>query len=340
MAHGPALTASGRRSWRPAAPIAILLAAGGLAGCSSESVTPGNSHVVVYAAVGAGAANPGDTVAVVGNANGKVGRPVTVGTLPSALALVPGAADLLVTVKAQNELVEVATATGKVVGRVGVGLQPDAVAVTPDGTTALVANFGDNTVTEIHLPALTVGRTVHVGGQPVSIALTPDGHQALVANYRDGTLTPLTLPSLASGVPVPVGAGPVAVAVTSANEALVADFQTSSLTQVALPSLVPQPSIPLGANPTGIATGPGGSVAWISAGYGITPITLIGHAVGKAIPLGIPAGCIVVTRHGQAWVCSGNGGLVQVDVTSGRVLRTVAVGGIPAAAIVADTVGT
>ena len=340
MTRGPAMTVSVRKSWRLAVPVVCALAAVGLAGCSPDSVTPGNSHVVVYAAVGASAANPGDTVAVVANENGKTGRPVTVGTLPSALALVPGAATLLVTVKAQNELVEVATATGKVVGRIGVGLEPDAVAVTPDGTTALVANFGDNTVTEVHLATRTVGRTVHVGGQPVSIAITPDGRRALVANYQDGTLTPLTVSSLAAGPPIPVGAGPVAVTVTSATEALVADFQTSSITPVALPSLVLLPPIPLGANPTGIESGPAGTVAWISAGYGITPITFPGHAVGKAIPLGIPAGCIVVNRHGQAWVCSGNGGLVQVDLSAGRVLRTVAVGGIPSAAVVADTFGS
>ena len=334
------MTHSRRRSWLLAAPVAVALSAVSLAGCSSESVTPDNSHVVVYAAVGANAANPGDTVAVVANVNGKVGRPVMVGTLPSALALVPGSADLLVTVKAQNELVEVATASGKVVGRVGVGLEPDAVAVTPDGTTALVANFGANSVTEVHLPALTVGRTVHVGSQPVSIAITPDGRLALVANYQDGTLTPVTLHSLTLGAPIPVGAGPVAVSVLSATEALVADFPTSSLTPVALPSLVPLPSIPLGANPTGIASGPAGSVAWVSAGYGITPVTAGGGSVGRAIPLGAPAACIVVTRYGQAWVCSGNGALIQVILASGRILRTVAVGGIPAAAVVADTVGS
>ena len=334
------MTAVPRRSLRLAATAVVALAAAGLAGCSSESVTPGNSHVVAYAAVGSNATNPGDTVAVVANVSGKVGRPVTVGTLPSALALVPGASDLLVTIKAQNELVDVATATGKVVGRVGVGLEPDAVVVTPDGKTALVANFGDNTVTEVHLPRLSVGRTVHVGGQPVSIALTPDGHQALIANYEDGTLTPVTLPSLTSGAPIPVGAGPVAVSVLSAAEALVADFQTSNLTPVALPSLVPLHSIPLGANPTGVASGPGGAVAWVSAGYGITPVSAVGGLVGKAIPLGGPAECIAVTRHGQAWVCSGNGVMVQVDLSSGRVLRRVAVGGIPADAVVTDTINS
>ena len=329
------MTAIRRRTRWLAAPAVIALVAGGLAGCSTESVTPASAGTVVYAAVGATAANPGDSVAVVADATGKTGTPVTVGTLPSGLALLPDGKNLLVTVKAQDELVEVDTGSGKVVKRVGVGLEPDAVAVTPDGSMALVTNFGDNSVSVYRLPGLTAGPTIHVGGQPVALAITPDGHQALVANYQDGTLTPIALPSLVAGVPVPVGAGPVAVSVPSATEALVADFQTSSLTPVNLPALTPQPPIALGANPTGIEQGPVGSVTWVSAGFGVTPVTLAGGIVGQAIPLRTPAQCIAVTHGDQAWVCSGNKELIQVNLASGKVLRTVALDGIPAAAIVA-----
>ena len=330
------MTAIRRHAPWLAAPAAVALVASLLAGCSTESVTPASSGAVVYAAVGVTAANPGDSVAIVANGTGKLGTPVTVGTLPSGLALLPDGKDLLVTVKAQDELVEVDTGSGKVIKRVGVGLEPSAVAVTPDGSTALVANFGDNTVSVVHLPGLTAGPIVHVGNQPVAVAITPDGHQALVANYQDGTLTPIALPTLVPGAPVPVGAGPVAVSVPSATEALVADFQTSSLTPVSLPALAPQPPIALGANPTGIEQGPVGSVTWVSAGFGITPVTLAGGVVGQAISVGAPAQCIAVTHSGKAWVCSGNKALIQVNLVSGKVLRTVTLGGIPAAAVVAD----
>jgi DNA-binding beta-propeller fold protein YncE len=329
-----------RRVLRWTALVVAPLAAAGLSGCSSESVTPANSHVVVYAAIGATTPNPGTTVAAVSSASGALGTPITVGTLPSALALLPGAKDLLVTVRAQDQLVEVDTESGDVTRRVGVGLEPDAVAVTPDGSTALVANFGDDTVTEVHLPELIAGPTIHVGRRPVAIALTPDGHEALVLNYQDGTLTPVTLPSSAVGAPVPVGTGPVAVSVPSASEALVADFQTNSLTPVSLPSLTPQASIPLGADPTGIGIAPGSSVAWVSAGFGLTPVSLVGGLVGRTIALGVPAQCIAVTNYGQAWVCSGNGALVDVDLRSDKVTRTVELDGIPAAVAIADVVGS
>ena len=329
-----------RGGLRWTASVVIALAAAGLSGCSNESVTPANSHVVVYAAMGATTPNPGTTVAAVNSATGALGTPITVGTLPSALALLPDAKHLLVTVKAQDELVEVDTASGDVTRRVGVGLEPDAVAVTPDGGTALVANFGDDTVTEVRLPDLVAGPIIHVGRQPVAIALTPDGHEALVVNYQDGTLTPVALPASTVGAPVPVGSGPVAVSVPSASEALVADFQTNSLTPVSLPSLTPQASIPLGADPTGIGIAPGSSVAWVSAGFGLTPVSVVGGLVGKAIPLGVPAQCIAVTTHGQAWVCSGNGALVEVDLGSDKVTRTVALDGIPAAVAIADVIGS
>ena len=328
-----------RRTWRLAAPVAFALVATGLAGCATETVTPQSSSAVAYAAVGATAANPGNSVAVVQTATGALGRPVAVGTLPSGLALVPGAQDLLVTVKAQNELAEVATSTGRVVKRIGVGLEPDAVTVTPDGRTALVANFGDDTVTVVHLPDLTSGPTIAVGRQPVAIAVTPDGHQALVVDFQDGTLTPVAIPAYVAGSPVPVGAGPVAVFVTSRIRALVADFQTSGLTPVVLPTLTPQPSIPLGANPTDIDGLVGAGVTWVSAGFGLTPVSSVGGVVGKAIPIGVPAQCLAVTRDAKAWVCGGDGTLVEVDLATGRMLRTVVLGGIPAAAVVAGGAG-
>ena len=326
----------GRARWM-AAPVAVLVATL-LTGCTTESVTPASSTTVVYAAIGATAPNPGDTVAVVQSSTGKLGRPVTVGTLPSAVALVRGAKYLLVTVRAQNELVEVDTGSGKVVHRIEVGLEPDAVAVTPDGSTALVANFGDNTVTEVHVSGFTVGRTIPVGRQPVAVAITPDGRQALVANFQDGTLTPLALPSLTAGPSVPAGAGPVAISVPSTTRALVADFQTSSVTPVSLPSLTPQAAIALGANPTGIDAVTGATTAWVSAGFGITPVSLLDGAVGKAVPLGVAAQCITVSPTAQAWVCSGNSALVEVDLMTGKVLRTVHLSGIPAAAVVAFSV--
>jgi len=123
----------------------------------------------------------------------------------------------------------------------------------------------------------------------------------------------------------------------SGTEALVADFQTSSVTPVTLPALTPRTPIPLGANPTGIDSSPGSPVAWVSAGFGVTPLSLPGGTVGTPIPLGVASQCIAVTRDDRAWVCSGSGALVEVDLTSGKTVRTVGLDGIPAAVVVSGT---
>ena len=230
---------------------------------------------------------------------------------------------------------EVATATGKVVKRVGGRARAGRRRRDAGRSTALVANFGDDTVTEIHLPSLVVGPTVRVGRQPVAVAVTPDGQQALVVDFQDGTVTPVALPSLSAGAAVPVGPEPVAVFMPpSGTEALVADFPTSSLTRWPCPRSTSGPAIPLGANPTGIAAAPGGHQAWVSAGVGLTPVSLDG---GRSVPpsrsgcrpsawpstRGTPSGCAAATAH---WSRSTS--------ATGKVTRTVALDGIPAAVVV------
>ena len=342
----PTLTRRARHATTPArhrrtslrtvlvAPLALGVTAAGLAGCTKESVTPAQAPVA-YVALGATVPNPGSTVAVINTATGALGKPIAVGTLPSAVALLPGGKDLLVTVKADDQLVEVSTSTGKVVRRVGVGLEPDAVAVTPDGATALVANFGDGTVTAVRLDTFSVTATVPVGRQPVAVAVTPDGTRALVANYQDGTLTPIALPALTAGAPVAVGSEPTAVFISSNGAtALVAGFQTSSITPVALPGLSVGASVALGANPTGIAAAPGSPIAWVSAGDGITPVVIATRQVGKPIAIGSPAQCIAIAPGGHPWVCNGDGALVEIDPTASAAIRTVNVPGFPSAVVI------
>jgi DNA-binding beta-propeller fold protein YncE len=323
-----------RRGNRGAAvlvPLVLGLAVFGLAACTTETVTPAVA-AAAYVALGSGVANPGSTVDIVDTATGNLGRPITVGTLPSAVALLPGAKDLLVTVKAQDQLVEVSTSSGKVVKRIGVGLEPDAVAVTPDGALAFVADFGDNTVTSVHLGPFTVGATVTVGRQPVAIAVTPDGTRALVANYEDGTVTPISLPGLTAGAPIPVGPEPSAVFIASdGTTALVAGFETSSVIAIALPSLAAGRTVPVGANPTGIAAAAGSPVAWVSAGDGITPVAIATLQVGNPISIGTPSECLAIAPGGDPWVCNGDGALVEVNPATATPVRTVNLHGLPAA---------
>ena len=160
----------------------------------SAAATP--TTPTAYVATGASVANPGDTVAVVDTVTSRVQKPITTGTLPSALAVTPDGKDVLVANKGVDTVSEIDVATGTVVRQATVGVEPDAVAVTPNGTLALVANFDDNTVTPLSLPSLRAGRPIAVGRQPVAIAVSPSGTLALVSDYEDGTVTPISLPGM------------------------------------------------------------------------------------------------------------------------------------------------
>jgi len=330
--------------------IGVTVLALGLDACGTSPVAvPSRSGEVAYVANGAGLAVPGNSVAAVDIATGKVLPPVTTGTrasttasLPSALAATPDGRRLLVADKGVDVLGVIDTATGKEVDRVPVGLEPDAVAVAPDGSVALVANLLSGTVTPVSLPALRAGAPIEVGKEPVAIAIDPAGTLALVVNFGAGTVTPISLPSLHAGAPVPVGLEPDAVAVTpDGSTALVADLQTGTVVPVALPSLGVGAPIAVDGDPTGIAVAPpagsGGSAgpagtAYVSGGDAVTPIVLPGLLAGTPLSVGVGAEAIALgPGNVHAWVCGNDGTLIELDLANGAVLRRVAIGGQPVA---------
>jgi DNA-binding beta-propeller fold protein YncE len=129
-----------------------------------------------------------------------------------------------------------------------------------------------------------------------------------------------------------VGPEPSAVFIDSeGTTALVAEFETSSVTTIALPSLVAGRTVPIGANPTGIAAAPGSPIAWVSAGDGVTPLDIATLQVGNHISIGTPSECLAIAPGGHPWVCNGDGALVEVNPTSASPVRTVNLGGYPAA---------
>ncbi len=315
----------------------------GAAGCSTGSGAASEATPTAYVVTGANVANPLDTVAVADLASARAQQPLTVGTLPAAVAVTPDGQHALIAVKGEDELVEVDVASGKVTGSATVGLEPDAVAVTPDGSLALVANLQDDTVTPVDLPSLRTGHPVPVGREPTSVAVSPDGRLAVVTNFGDGTVTPITLPSLAGEPPIPAGQEPIAALVAdrgspgaSEGTVLVADFETDSLTPIPLNTRVPGPPVALGVNPTGIAGWPGAPDVYVSGGDAVVPVELAGLRAGAPVELTSAAEGLALSAGGRsAWVCAASGDLVHVDLTTGKVVGSVSVGGQPSAVAIA-----
>ncbi len=127
-----------------------------------------------------------------------IGSPITLGRLPSAIALTPNGETALVTNEGSNNL-SIIDVTRRVVAGppIAVGLAPSAVAVTPDGARAFVANHEENTLTVIDILQQNVLETITLTSNdiPLEVAVTPQGDRvfAPIANDTYVAAIPLGL---------------------------------------------------------------------------------------------------------------------------------------------------
>lgn len=264
---------------------------------------------------------------------------------PAAMASVPGTSDLVVVGAGDDQLVELNGGTGAVLRRVTVGLRPDAVAITPGGRTAVVADGGDGRLSVVDLATGRVVATRAVGALPAAVAVT--AHRALVVDERQGVAVPVTMPGLQVGTAVAVGTEPDAVAVAPGGAtALVAALGSDSLTPVSLRTGRAGTPVAVGVPATGVATtrrpppgttaatDPAGT-AWVTGSDVLVPVDLTTMAAGPSVRVGHPAEGVALTNGGtRAWVAGTDGTVTELDLQTGRVLRTLRVGGRPSAVLV------
>lgn len=289
-------------------------------------------------------AQPGSTIARVDLAAATVDPPLrTTVSEPAAVDAVPGTGLLAVVGTGDDQLVEIDAASGAVVHRVTVGLEPDAMAVTPDGT-ALVADGGSARLTAVDLRTGRVERTLHVGQVPDAVAVNPSGTRAVVVDEAQGAAVPILMAGLTTGFPIAVGSEPDAVAVAPDGvTALVADLGGDSVTPLDLQTGAVGTPVAVGVPPTGVAvtsrpapgtdraTDPAGT-AWVSGGGSLVPIDLSTMTAGSPLSVGRPAEAVALTDGGtRAWVADQDAAVTELDLTTGRVLHTVSVGGRPTA---------
>jgi YVTN family beta-propeller protein len=277
----------------------------------------------------------------------RLGRAVSVGSLPSALAATPDGRLLLVTDQGNDQLAVVDTATDAVIAHIPTGVEPDAVAVSPDGRIALVANVDDNTVTPVDLVTLRAGRPITVGARPDAVAIGgPGGRTALVADLEGDTVTPVDLSTMTAGAPIAVGLEPDAVALSpDGATALVANLGSGTVTPISMATLHPGPSVPVGPGPTSVAvagTGPSGTpTAWVASGTNLVPVNLPVLAsagsspVGRPVAVGHLAEAVAVNSSGtRAWVAGQDATVTAVNLSTAVVSRSLFVGGRPEAIVI------
>ncbi|MGO9343452.1 MAG: YncE family protein [Acidimicrobiales bacterium] len=287
---------------------------------------------------------PGATITPVNLDDARVDPGITTGTLPDAVAASPDGRLILVADEGEDELTVLDASDGDVKATIPTGVEPDGVAVSPDGGIAVVANSDDGTVTPVNLRTMHADPPVHVGSQPDAVGIGgPDGRTALVANLGDGTVTPVDLDTMTAGNPIRVGTEPDAIAVSSdGDSALVADFGSDEVTYVNLVTLQASASVNVGVAPTGIAAQTAGAgeaaagEAWVSGGTSLVGVSFDARpVVGRRIPIGHLAEAVAVAESGTtAWVADNDPYVTGVDLVSGRVLRSVRVGGRPSAIVI------
>jgi YVTN family beta-propeller protein len=317
-----------------------------IAGLASRAQAGAEAYVCTYGYDSA----PGATVTPVNLDGDRADSGITTGTIPDAVAASPDGRLVLVTDEDEDQLSVINTSNGHVVATIPTGLEPDAVAVSPDGDLAVVANSGDGTVTPVDLHTMRAESAVHVGGEPDAVGIGgPGAHTALVANLAGGTVTPLNLETMRVGRPIRVGDEPDAIAVSlDGDSALVTDLGSDAVTFVDLVTLRASTSVNVGIPPTGIATDPegtggaagGGSgdtgsgpVAWVSGGSSLVSVSFASRpVVGRTIPVGHLAEAVAIARGGAAaWVADADPYVTEVDLVTGRDLKSVRVGGRPSA---------
>ncbi|MCX7337779.1 MAG: YncE family protein [Alphaproteobacteria bacterium] len=197
-----------------------------------------------------------DAVLKVDLANGTVGKPISVGSRPRAVAVTNDGATAYVVNSYDNTVSVINLATGAALGNpIKVGQIPWAIAATSNGKYALVANLCDNSVSVIDLATKTLAcRDISVGSSPWSIQISPDNKKAYVTNFGDSSVSVIDVDKKTTiGTSIPVGLFPRSIDITKDGKyACVANFGTGTVSLIHLTNQSVE-SIPVRPHPTSVA---------------------------------------------------------------------------------------
>ena len=242
-------------------------------------------------------------------ATGTAGTPITVGPMPTAIAITPDGKTAYVANEGSNTVTPITVATGTAGTPITVGSTPDAIAITPNGQTAYVANEGSRTVTPITVATGTAGTPIPVGNAPVAIAITPDGQTAYVVNTSSDSVTPITVATGTAGTPITVGLAPEGIAITpDGTTAYVVSNSASTDTPITIPITVASNTagtpIPIGSYPDdmpwdiAITFGPVTTGSGSSGSTGSGPVVETANGSQANVTFGVTGGDRTATLAG------------------------------------------
>jgi YVTN family beta-propeller protein len=259
---------------------------------------------------------------------------ITVGTFPTADAVLPDGKTVYVTNSGTSTVTPIDTATDTPGAPIPVGTNPKGIAITPDGTTAYVADYGANSLMPINLKTDTPGSAIPAGSEPYGVAITPDGKTAYVTDFGGNEVTPIDLTTNTADTPIAVGANPIDVAITpDGKTAYAVNANAGSVTPIDTATHIAGPAISLAGVLQHIAIAPGGETAYVtgSSNGSLTPINTTTNTPETSIPVaGAPRGVAVAPGGTTAYVTnSGAATVTPVYATTGLPGPPISVGADP-----------
>ena len=243
------------------------------------------------------------TVIPIDTATNTAGAPITVGSVPRAIAITQDgktAYVLTFNIAYQQALATVTpinTATNTAgtpipIGTGPAGGGPATIAITPDGKTAYVTDGGNFGVAPIDTATNTADPSISVGGGPAAIAMAPDGKPP---TSPSATLTapvtsvPIDTATNITGIGDPGPRCPSSIAITpNGKTAYVVSSYADSVTSVNLATSTlgnrsRSAAIPI-RSPSARTARPAYVLNYLSAT--VTPISSRTNTAGPAIPVG------------------------------------------------------
>jgi len=274
-----------------------------------------------------GTADPG-TVSVIDSATNTVTATITVGLLPTGIALTPGGRFAYVANSGSNTISVIATATNTVVTSIAVGVGPHALAFTPDGAFAYVAMSGGDplgdTVSVISTATNTVVASITVGQLPVYVAISPDGAFAYVTNQNSDSVSVISTASNTVVATIQLGAA-YGIAITP-NGAFAYVTSTSSVSVIATATNTVVATItgPTHFLPEAVAISPNGAFVYVANFFETVEVIATATNTDVAsIPLPEGAQAVALSPNGAfAYVANSVNNTVSVIATSSNTVVT------------------
>ena len=215
---------------------------------------------------------------------------------------------------------------------------PDAGAVAASATRVYVANRGAGTVTVLDAVTGSIVTTIAVGPTPDDLALKPDGTRLYVASSSGNAITVIDTATGAVKATIAV-AKPSALTVNPSGSVLyVANADGATVTKISTSTnkITGTVKLPTGVAAEAIAVSPDSTKVYVigakqAGGTTVSVFTSSGTTATPVLDLTSAATALVVSPdNAKLYVGAADGYVTVIDTKTKAVLRTVAVGGVPA----------